>query len=348
MATQKSDGKRLTIREFAQALGVSTATVSRAIHGRGRISDETRARILAQMEQLGYTPNLHAQSLARRRSMAVALEYLGAVEVLADSFLVELARGIQKSLVPHQYRLLLNLTGDQKYRRSVVRQWIRARVVDGVVIVANPCVDIRWLHTLAAEGIPTVWIAYDIPQRLPERVAVVQLDTSNGWSEAIAYLRQLGHQQLGYLGAHREDQALEIVQHAASMHGVRISPILFAQGETPAHGYQATLQLLQAHSLPTALLVRTDLLAFGALQALQQNGVAVPQDMSVVGHDDLPLAQWMNPPLSSIQVDYALLGRHAVELLLHLIDHPDRAVAPVRIATRFIARHSTAPVNTLQ
>ncbi|MCS7066668.1 MAG: LacI family transcriptional regulator, partial [Fimbriimonadales bacterium] len=255
MATQQSDGKRLTIREFAQALGVSTATVSRAIHGRGRISSETRARILAQMEQLGYTPNLHAQSLARKRSMAVALEYLGAVEVLSDSFLVELARGVQKNLVPHRYRLLLNLTGDLKYRRSVVRQWIRARVVDGIVVVANPCVDTEWLQALASEGIPTVWIAYDVPPQLPERVAVVQLDIAPGWNEAIAYLRQLGHQRIGYLGALHDDPALAIIQSTAATHRVQIEPVWFAQGETPEYGYQAMLQLLRTHSLPTALLV---------------------------------------------------------------------------------------------
>lgn len=345
MATPQSDGKRLTIREFAQALGVSTATVSRAIHGRGRISPETRARILAQMEQLGYTPNLHAQSLARKRSMAVALEYLGAVEVLSDSFLVELARGVQKNLVPHRYRLLLNLTGDLKYRRSVVRQWIRARVVDGIVVVANPCVDAEWLRALAAEGIPTVWIAYDVPSPLPERVAVVQLDLSPGWNEAIAYLRQLGHQRIGYLGALRDDPALEIIQNAAATHRVQIEPVWFAQGETPEDGYQAMLQLLRTHPLPTALLVRTDLMAFGALQALQQNGVAVPEAISLVGHDDLPIAQWINPPLSTIQIDYTLLGHHAVELLMRMLSHPEQPVASVRVATRFIARRSTAPVH---
>ncbi|MDW8106689.1 MAG: LacI family DNA-binding transcriptional regulator [Armatimonadota bacterium] len=348
MAMQQVEPKRLTIREVAQVLGVSTATVSRAIHGRGRISPQTRARILAQLEQLGYTPNLHAQSLARQRSMAVALEYLGAVEVLSDSFLVELARGVQHSLVPHRYRLLLNLTGDQLYRRSVVRQWIRARVVDGVVVVANPCVDPEWLRALASEGIPTVWIAYDVPTSLPPRVGVVQLDLSTGWQEALTYLRQHGHSRIGYLGAYPNEPATEIVYNAAHAIGVQLRPIVFAHGETPADGYEATLQLLQHSPRPTALLVRTDLLAFGALQALQQSGLRVPEDIAVVGHDDLPIAQWVNPPLSSIQIDYAHLGRSAVELLMQLIAHPELPTAPVRVATRFIARRSIAPATPPQ
>lgn len=345
MATLKSEKKRLTIREVAQALGVSTATVSRAIHGRGRISPETRARILVQMERLGYTPNLHAQSLAGKRSMAVALEYLGAVEVLAESFLIELARGVQQSLVPHGYRLLLNLTGDQEYRRSVVHQWIRARVVDGVIVVANPCIDYAWLHALEAERVPTVWIAYDAPSDAPPHTAVVRLDTSTGWHEAIAYLARQKRTQIGYLGVHPKDPALDTIRTAAAQYGLEVAPIVYAQGETPADGFQATLCLLDAHPMPTALLARTDLLAFGALQALQQRGVAVPDTVAVVGHDDLPIAQWMNPPLSSIRVDYAQLGQRAVELLMRLISNPNHSAPPACVATRFIPRQSAAPTN---
>lgn len=348
MATQQSDGKRLTIREVAQVLGVSTATVSRAIHGRGRISPETRARILVQLDRLGYTPNLHAQSLAGQRSMAVALEYLGAVEVLADSFLMELARGVQRSLVPHRYRLLLNLTGDQEYRRSVVRRWIRARVVDGVVVVGNPRIDPDWLNALLSEGIPAVWIAYDAPEPLPPRTAVAQLDIAPGWREATAYLRQNGHRQAAYLGAHPDDPALEIVQEAARECGLLLAPVLFALGETPANGYATAQQLLHASPRPTALLARTDLLAFGAMQALQQGGLHIPDDIALVGHDDLPLAQWMNPPLSSIRIDYAHLGRTAVELLMRLMETPDATLAPVRVATRFIPRQSAAPATLPQ
>lgn len=348
MATQHSDSKRLTIREFAQAMGVSTATVSRAIHGRGRISPETRARILAQMEQLGYTPNLHAQSLARQRSMAVALEYLGAVEVLSDSFLVELARGVQCSLVPHRYRLLLNLTGDQNYRRSVLRQWIRARVVDGVVVVGNPCVDGEWLTELGAEGVPTVWIAYDAPDPLPPRTAVVQLDLAPGWNEAIAYLQQQGHRRVGYLGAHSADPSFEIIQRAAESHDIQLHPIALAAGETPADGYAATQKLLQMRPLPTALLARTDLLAFGAMHALQQHGLRIPHDVAVIGHDNLPIAQWMTPPLSSIEIDYAQMGHSAVELLTQLLQDPAAAPAPIRVATRLVLRQSATPANPPQ
>ncbi|MCS7190637.1 MAG: LacI family transcriptional regulator [Fimbriimonadales bacterium] len=348
MATQQTDGRRLTIREVAQALGVSTATVSRAIHGRGRISPDTRARILCQLEQLGYTPNLHAQSLAGQRSMAVALEYLGEVEVLSDSFLVELARGVQQSLVPHRYRLLLNLTGDQEYRRSVLRQWIRARVVDGVIIVANPCVDADWLAALTAEGVRAVWIAYDVPDPMPPRTAVVQLDLSTGWSEAVAYLRECGHRQIGYLGAYPDDPALAIIHSAVECCGLQLAPRVFAHSETPADGYEATVRLLQHRPLPTALLARTDLLAFGAMQALQQHGVRVPDEMAVIGHDDLPIAQWMNPPLSSIQIDYAQLGRSAVELLMRLLSNPDEPPVPSRVATRFVPRRSSAPATPPQ
>jgi len=344
MATQKPAGKRLTIREFAQALGVSTATVSRAIHGRGRISPATRARILAQMEQLGYTPNLHAQSLVRKRSMAVALEYLGMVEVLADSFLVELARGVQQSLVPHRYRLLLNLTGDVEYRRSVVCEWVRAQAVDGVILVGNPNIDPDWLDILQADHIPTVWIAYDGHQSLPLGTCLVQLDTVPGWHEAVDHLVALGHRQIGYLGASQSDSALETIRCALARHGLTLheSHLWWAAEATPEGGYQTARAILRTRSMPTALLVRTDLLALGALQAFQQHGVRIPKNLSLVGHDDLPFARWLNPPLSTIRVDYSLLGQCAVEAMMRLLQAPQEPTTPYRVATRFLARQSTA------
>ncbi|MFN3690628.1 MAG: LacI family DNA-binding transcriptional regulator, partial [Fimbriimonadales bacterium] len=247
-----------------------------------------------------------------------------------------------------RYRLLLNLTGDQKYRRSVLRQWVRARVVDGAVVVGNPCVDAEWLAELEAEGIPTVWIAYDAPTPTPPRTAVVQLDIAPGWYEAIAHLVQQGHRRVGYLGGHAADPALTIIQQAAERRGVQLHPIVFANGETPADGYAAAQQLLQQKPLPTALLARTDLLAFGAMQAIQQHGLRIPEDIALIGHDDLPIAQWMNPPLSSIRIDYAHLGRCAVDLLMRLFQQPDATPVPSRVATRFILRQSAAPANTPQ
>jgi LacI family transcriptional regulator len=343
MATRPTRRKRLTIKEFAETLGVSTATVSRAIHGRGRISPETRARILAQMEQLGYTPNLHAQSLARQRSQAIALEYLGAVEVLADSFLVELARGVQTELVAHHYRLLLNLTGDREYRRSVLCQWVRARVVDGVILVGNPRVDPEWVDALQAENIPAVWIAYDVPQPLPPNVAVVQLDTSVGWREAVDALVAMGHRAFGYLGVDPNDVAIQAIHSALAQHGLQLPDSrIWLTRETPEGGFEAAVRILNTSPMPTALLVRTDLLAIGALQAFQQHGVRIPDDLSLVGHDDLPISRWLVPPLSTIRIDYTALGRAVVENMLQLLHQPKTPPPPVRIATRFHPRQTTA------
>lgn len=335
--------KRLTIREVAQALGVSTATVSRAIHGRGRIHPATRARVLTQMERMGYTPNLHAQSLAGKRSLAIALEYLGNVEVLADSFLIELARGIQQSLVPYQYRLLMNLTGDSDYRRSVLCQWIRGRVVDGVIVVANPRIDSTWMELLSAEGIPVVWIAYDVPASLPLHTGVVQLNLSAGWCEAIQHLIERGHREFGIITVNPDDPALEVAHQAIINAGGRLVQQLFACDDTPSSGYHAAVSLLGRKPLPSAVLARTDLLAFGVLQALHRHGIRVPHDISIVGHDDLPMAQWVIPSLSSIRIDYTELGQCAVGQLMQLIDQPLCPVAPKCVATRFVVRDSTAP-----
>ncbi|OYT71106.1 MAG: hypothetical protein CFK48_05130 [Armatimonadetes bacterium CP1_7O] len=343
MASSQRTAKRLTIREVAQALGVSTATVSRALHGRGRINPATRTRILAQLERMGYTPNLHAQSLAGKRSSVVALEYLGNVDVLADSFLIELARGIQHSLASYHYRLLLNLTGDCEYRRGVLHQWIAGRAIDGVIVVANPCVDTAWMHALSAEGVPTVWIAYDVPHPLPPHTGVVQLNLSAGWREAIEHLNALGHRQFGLIAVDPNDPALEVIQQAIHSVNGQLAHTVFACDDTPSGGYRATLDLLERKPFPSALLARTDLLAFGVAQALHRYGIRLPHDVSLVGHDDLPLTQWMIPPLSSIRIDYLELGQRAVAMLMQLIEQRAPSVAPVCVATRLVVRDSVAP-----
>ncbi|CUU08576.1 MAG: LacI family transcriptional regulator [Fimbriimonadales bacterium] len=339
--------QEITIRELAESLGVSVATVSRAIHGRGRISPETRARVLEQMERMGYVPNLHAQSLARRHSTLIALEYLGQMEVLSDVFLIELGRAIQAALVKHGYRLLMNLVGDSHYRQSTLRQWINSRLISGVILIGNPDVSAEWLKPLVKAHIPTVLIAYHPPAEMPDTMRCVVLDVKTGWQEAIAHLTAEGHRQFAYIGSHPEDPALDYICEALRQHrGVLVPEGVLYANETPLGGYEATRRLLQHAQRPTAILARTDLLAMGVLLALQEAGLSVPHHISVVGHDDIPMAQWLIPPLSTIRIDYAILGEKAVESLVHLLQKEKSDTEPVQtVATRFVVRQSTTKIT---
>lgn len=164
-----------------------------------------------------------------------------------------------------------------------------------------------------------------------------------GWREAVDLLVAMGHRVFGYLGVDPHDVAIEAICGALAHHGLQLPDSrIWLTRETPEGGFEAAQCILHTFPLPTALLVRTDLLAIGALQAFQQHGIRIPDDLSLVGHDDLPIARWLVPPLSTICIDYAALGRAVVVSMLQLL-HPSKTPPkPVRIATRFHPRQTTA------
>lgn len=346
---ERKTSSRLTIKEFAQALGVSTATVSRAIHGRGRISPRTREYILAQMQAYGFIPNLHAQSLVRGRSGAIALEYIGTMEVLTDYFLITLARSIQTQLIPHRYRLLLNLIGDTDYRMSVLHQWVASKVVDGVILVGNPDVSSEWLADLNRRSQPCVAIAYHPPSLSSENIGSVLLDTQTGWRQAVEYLLQLGHSAIGFVGTYSDDPAESYLRSLLHENNLDLpSEWVWYAGASPEAGYEIAHQIPATYPKPTALLIRTDSLAMGIVQGLQQRNVRIPDDLSIVSHDDIPLARWLIPPLTTIRVDYERLGQLAVDALLQRIDASPVQGEPISVPTQLMIRGTTAPPSTQQ
>lgn len=309
----------MTIKEFAQRIGVSTATVSRAIHGRGRISSATREMILRRMEELGFTPNLHAQNLAVRQSRAVGLECLGHTEMLTDMFLIALARGIQQVLSTHGYQLLLNPVGVTNEEESLLRQWISSRAVDGVVIIGDPDVPVTWLRRLFTFKTFGVVVVHHPPPPLPH-VGCVMLDLSQGLAQAAELLGALGHRQIGVIGSTEHDPALKFFVEEVRKSGGQVAEehVLYA-GQTPEDGARAMQKLLRAAPRPTAVFVRTDVLALGAMQAAREAGIDIPRDISLVAHDDVPFAQWTAPPLTTVRIDYEKIGKSAVEMLLAML-----------------------------
>ncbi len=333
----------MTIEEFARLIGVSSATVSRAIHGRGRISPETRQMVLQRMEELGFTPNLHAQSLAHRRSRAIGLEYLGHTEVLSDMFLIALARGIHEVLTERGYHLLLNPMGVASERESLLRRWTRSRAVDGAIVVGNPDVPVEWLQKLTAHRGFCVVIVHHPPPPLTN-VGCVTLDLSRGIGQVAELLCTLGHRRIGYIGSIEPDPVLDMLRREVEVRGAVIPPehVVFA-GRTPHEGATAARALLERRPCPTAVFVRTDVLAIGAMQAIRDMGLCIPKDISVVAHDDVPLAQFTDPPLTTVRVDYEELGKSAVEMLLAMLERKEPLERHRTVHTSLIQRASTAP-----
>lgn len=333
----------MTIEEFARRVGVSTATVSRAIHGKGRISPQTRQMILQRMEELGFTPNLHAQSLARQRSRLVGLEYLGRTEVLSDLFLIALARGIQHVLLEYGYTLLLNPVGASSEQESLLHYWARSRMVDGAIVVGNPDVPVEWLRALTVKGTCCAVVTHHPPPPLP-KVGCVVLDLSQGVAQVAQLLCSVGHCCIGYIGSVQPDPVLPMLRQQVERRGGRIpDQMVVYAGMTPEDGAHAARQLLRQRARPTALFVRTDALALGVMQAAREAGLGIPKDLSLVSHDDIPLAQFTDPPLTTVRVDYEQLGKSAVETLMAMLEQRE-AMPPQRtVHTSLVQRATVAP-----
>jgi DNA-binding LacI/PurR family transcriptional regulator len=315
MATRPSRGKRLTIKEFAATVGVSTATVSRAIHGRGRISPETRARILAQMEQLGYTPEPPCPEpcppAQPSRCLRVSRRGRSARRQLSWwSWRAASRRGWSA----HHYRLLLN--SDRRLgsiAAACVCQWVRARVVDGVILVGNPRVDPAWVAALQAEHIPTVWIAYDAPQPLPPHTAVVQLDTSVGWREADRCAGGAGAPRVRLPGSGpARCRPSRPSADALAQHGLRLpddAPLALAQ-ETPEGGFEAAKRILQQRRpCPPRYWCAPTCWQSARCRRSSSTASASQTTSPSWGTTTCPIARWLVPPLSTIRIDYASVGQ---------------------------------------
>ncbi|MDW8321284.1 MAG: LacI family DNA-binding transcriptional regulator [Armatimonadota bacterium] len=333
----------MTIEEFARKIGVSSATVSRAIHGRGRISPQTRQMVLQRMEELGFTPNLHAQNLARQRSRTIGLEYLGRTEVLSDLFLIALARGIQHVLSEHGYTLLLNPVGVGDERASLLRRWARSRAVDGAIVVGDPDVPLDWLRKLTAQKTFCVVIVHHPPPPVPG-AGCVTLDLSQGIAQVAELLCSLGHSRIGYIGSIEPDPVLPMLREGVECRGGCIPPeLVIYAGRTPDDGAKAAYALVSGDLRPTAIFVRTDVLAIGAMQAIREAGLCIPKDISVVAHDDVPFAQFTDPPLTTVRVDYEQLGKSAVEMLLAMLERREPVDLHRTVHTSLVQRATVAP-----
>jgi DNA-binding LacI/PurR family transcriptional regulator len=338
-------GRRSSSRDVATLAGVSRTTVSFVLNDRpdANISAATRERVLAAAAQLGYQPHAAARGLAGGRSHTIGLVLRQSAEQVAeDALLAETLRGISGAARAQGYRVLVEPFGahDGSYG-----DLIRSHRADGLV-VSGPRVDDAELQALAAAGAPIVvqgtLPGIDAPSVDVDNVAAARL--------AVRHLLDLGHRRiacvtnasLSYTAAR---DRLTGYRAALAEAGIAEDPRLVAEAAfSAASGRRAMAELLE-HDGITAVFVASDVVAFGAIAAIRGSGRRVPDDISVVGFDDIPLAAYFDPPLTSIRLPAHDLGRAVGTALLDRIT--GRSVeARTMLPTELVIRSSTAPPPT--
>lgn len=327
-----------TIREVASRAGVSPTTVSHVINNTRFVSAETRQRVLDAMAELNYRPNVLARSLRRGETRTLGL-------ILPDSanpFFAEIARAIEDSAFTAGYNVILGNSENELAKEQVYVDVLVNKQVDGLIFLASGDHSPSLEH-LVCNGLPVVVV----DRRLSGlEVDTVLTDNLQGGLTAARYLLELGHRRIACItGPSNLTPSAERVigyRRALEEYGLPVDENLIRKGDFhPSSGYLATGELLRQQPRPTAIFICNDMMAIGALRALSEAGLHVPRDCSLVGFDDIELASYITPPLTTIRQDKSALAEAAVELLLGRIAQPDLPARTRILPTQLIERHST-------
>ncbi len=330
------------IRDVARASGFSVATASRALNPATAsvVSVKTREVIEATAAALGYQPNDAARSLRTSRSMIIGV----VIPDITNPLFPRVVRGIDDKLrSSNYYSLLANSDSDPVRAEDATRRLLQ-RGVDGLII-ATASLEDRGPTLLERDDIPLVLLNRRTKDaRLPSVTAA----GLRGTTDALSWLLDQGHRDITVLAAPQHTstgrERLKEVEQAAKKKLGRRLPAVTAEAVSEEAGYRATAAALQSQKTPpTAIIAANDLLALGAIRALQDHGLRCPQDVSVVGFNDMPFSDRMNPPLSTIGFDHYTMGTEAARLVLELVNGQDK-VKSVHLPTEWIRRGSTAPV----
>ncbi len=326
----------VTIRDVAALAGVSHQTVSRVINGNDRVSSRTRQKVEAAISDLEYQPNAIARDMALGRSHTFACLSPN----LTDYTLASIIEGAAAEAFQHGYYLITASAPDDETFSALIDQLISSRRAAGLIVL-NPYADGRHAHI--PKNVPAVFVGAR-PRDNP--ISSVALDDETAGRTAAQHLIDLGHRQIATLtGPIEEDCAQDRLagyRQALQSAGLQSNTKLIKEGDWSATaGYFAAHQWIKEKASFTALFAQNDRMAVGAIHALRELGKRVPEDVSVIGFDDMPLASYFDPPLTTMRQDMYGIGKQAAELMVHTVKGIHRPPQHLKLPAKLIIRQST-------
>ncbi|KZE69319.1 LacI family transcriptional regulator [Fictibacillus phosphorivorans] len=331
-----------TIRDVAKKAGVSVTTVSRALNGYSDVNEKTRERIKQIAQELSYSPNLLARSLVMKKTKTIGLLVSGLrIEGSKDNFTFEVLCGVNDCAGELGYELVLISTDSKKQQEKTYKQLCKERKVEGVILQGIKTDDPYLDEVLNSE---IACILIDVPME-SDSVGYVTTDNIAGAKTAVEHLTKLGHRNIGMVNGHSQafvsQERLEGYKKALGKNGIRFNENYVVDGaflEETAE--QVTTNLLQKHPEITALFCASDLMAMGAIRAAKQLGKNLPDNLSIVGFDNIILSSYCTPSLSTVAQNRYQLGVEATVLLTNILEGKTAEKSKV-LPTEFIKREST-------
>lgn len=343
--------KPATLSDVAATVGVAPMTVSRVINGNGYVSDETREKVMRAVKSLNYRRNGLARNLKRQRTETVGL----VIGDISNPYSTELANAVRENLSFRGYNLFICISEHSAKEDIVAFDSLVDHNIDGIIVAtrSNKEGDAR-LKEIADSNVPVVVVGRDFHHLSVDSIAA---DNFTGGFEATQHLIDLGHKRIGFIGAAYENRGslkrLQGYLSALTNHKLSVDERLITgrkelASDVPGYstekiGYEGMKRLLSLPKPPTAVFARNDFTAVGAMTAIKEAGLSIPQDIAIVGFDDTPLAVHTIPPLTTVRQPMRLQGQLAAEILLNRIAGDESTDTVDRVLEcELIVRESTA------
>jgi len=330
----------LTLEDIARQAGVSRSTVSRVVNGHPNVRADVRQRVLEVVQETGYHPNAAARTLASQRSRTIGLVLPRTVSsFFADPYFPHLTQGIAQACNQSDYTLGLFLVGSDEDEEKAFPRLSRRGYLDGVLVQTGQVGD-QLIERLIHSEMPLVIIGRPFHS---DGVSFIDVDNLDAARNAVGHLVRLGYQRIATItgpannttGIDRREGYLR----ALAERGRTVDEALVAEGDfSEASGYYAMKRLLPAK--PDAVFAASDVMAFGGMRAIREAGLRIPEEIALVGFDDLPQASRSEPPLTTVRQQVVQFGMSAVEVLIDVIDNGVTPPRRIVMATELIVRDS--------
>jgi LacI family transcriptional regulator len=336
----KDTARPLTIDDIARVAGVHPASVSRALRGDStKVSPANRERIVRIAAEMGYRPNAIAASLRTKQTHLVAI----VVPDVGNPLFGALVQGLEAELRKRHYLCLMVQPPEEAQARRETIMALATRQISGLLVLAAEGSD-PILKVAAECAIPTVLVNRGFGER---RFSGVVNDDRESVRLILEHLSALGHTRVAHLSGPSASSTgmarRQAFEELAAAFGIRKPLVVEATAFTRAAGAKATQELLRRGARPTAIFAANDLIALGALDVLREAGLKVPEQVSLVGHNDMPMVDLIDPPLTTVRVAADQMSRQAAQMLLELLDEPGSPPSMRVLTPVFVQRRSTAP-----
>jgi len=328
-----------TIFDVAKHAGVSIGTVSRVLNNRDRVSQGTRDRVLQAIRELDYHPNSFAQALASQQTDTIGL----VMPKVNDPFFYEIVRGVEDVVTAAGYSLLIasqpRQTSESHYGKLFRRGNVDAMILTAVDVYPNE------IREIIDGGVPVTFIQQNPGKEVP----AVLVDNYGGMAELTEHLIAHGYKRFAYITGtnYTPDNAerLRAIRYTLETHGLSLPKEAVVEGNyLRGSGYRAMLNLLELPERPEVVIAGNDQMAVDAILAAQEHGLRIPEDIAITGFDDVPMASYISPPLTTIHQPIYEVGEHAARLALDLLraNTEGRKIVPARVIlpTKLVIRRS--------